>query len=109
MSDQESRLKTFLALHRPGDPVLLANVWDAFSAEAAEAAGARALATTSAGVAWARDKADGDQLTSEEVLGCLRSLVARTELPVTADVEQGYADDEEEVASFVVALATAGT
>ena len=55
-------MTTFRALHAPGQLLLLANAWDAGSARLIEARGAPAIATTSAGLAWSRGYADGDQL-----------------------------------------------
>ncbi|RQX53225.1 3-methyl-2-oxobutanoate hydroxymethyltransferase, partial [Micromonospora chalcea] len=62
MDDQQTRAQRFRALHRPGDPLILANAWDAVSARLVAAAGAHAIATTSAGVAWSRGAPDGDLL-----------------------------------------------
>ncbi|MYX44920.1 isocitrate lyase/phosphoenolpyruvate mutase family protein, partial [Streptomyces sp. SID89] len=65
------RARTFHALHVPGRPLVLANAWDAMSARLVEAAGAPAVATTSAGLAWALGVADGNALDREPALAAL--------------------------------------
>ena len=79
---------------------LLPNAWDAGSAVRLTNAGFRAIASTSAGAAWAGGKEDG-QLGLDEVLDHLRMLVSATPLPVNADFENGFADRPEDVAHNV--------
>jgi 2-methylisocitrate lyase-like PEP mutase family enzyme len=82
----------FRALHAPGaDPMLvLVNAWDAMSARLVEAAGAQALATTSAGVSWALGRPDGQGLSREQMLAGVRLIAGAVRIPVSADVESGY-------------------
>jgi 2-methylisocitrate lyase-like PEP mutase family enzyme len=61
------RAKAFASLHRLGDPLLLPNAWDVASAVAIAAAGAKAIATTSAGVAWSLGVPDGAELGAERL------------------------------------------
>ncbi|MEU4190867.1 isocitrate lyase/phosphoenolpyruvate mutase family protein [Kribbella sp. NPDC026611] len=84
-------------------PLVLPNAWDAGSAKAIEAAGATAIATTSAGVAWAAgvDDAGGLDLTSATT--ALREICAAVSVPVTADIEAGYGDVAATVASVIEA------
>ena len=98
----------FVALHQGPSPLLLANAWDAASARLWQEAGAKAIATTSAAVAWARGYADGGALPREVLLDSLRDVVRVTSVPVTADVEDGYGDDPESVASFIAEVAATG-
>ena len=85
---------------------LLPNAWDAGSAVRLARAGFRAIASTSAGAAWAAGKEDGE-LGLAEVLDHLRMLVSATPLPVNADFENGFADRPEDVAQNVsLALGT---
>jgi len=97
----------FHALHADG-LLLLANAWDAGSARLAQAAGARAIATSSAAVAWAHGWPDGDRLPVELLLQTTRAVVGATDLPVTVDIEGGYADDPARVGELVAALIEAG-
>jgi 2-methylisocitrate lyase-like PEP mutase family enzyme len=102
-----ARALAFAALHKPGDPLLLPNAWDAGSAVAIAAAGAAAIATTSAGVASALGRVDGARsggLDAETVAAVVGRIVAAVDVPVSADIEAGYAD----VARTAAAVAGAG-
>lgn len=95
----------FRALHQTGCFVL-PNPWDVGSAVRLAKMGFKALASTSAGAAWAMGGEDGD-LSRDEVLAHLRMLCAATDLPVNADFEAGFADDPEGVgANVALAIAT---
>jgi len=104
---QERRDLAFHALHEQGI-LMLANCWDGASARIADAAGSRALATSSAAVAWSHGYADGYKLPTELLLATVRNIVRATALPLTVDIEDGYADDPELVAQFVSRLIDAG-
>lgn len=93
----------FRSLHDKSAPLLLPNAWDAASARIAEAAGAQAIATTSAGVAWSLGAADGGYLDGARVADVVARIVAAVSVPVTADIENGYADVAETVAAVVAA------
>lgn len=82
----------FLALHHGPTPLLLANAWDAGSARLFASMGFLALATTSSGYAASLGRLDG-QLTRDETLVHAAELVQATELPVSADLENGFADE----------------
>jgi 2-methylisocitrate lyase-like PEP mutase family enzyme len=86
----------FRALHQSGCFVI-PNPWDGASALRMQKAGFSALASTSAGAAWALGKADGE-MTLDEVLHHLRFLCALVDVPVNADFEAGFAETSEEVA-----------
>jgi len=90
---------TFKALHESGCFVL-PNPWDAASARLLEGMGFKALATTSAGLAWSRARPDGG-LSRDDVLAHLSSMVESTNLPLNADYESGFADTLEELALSV--------
>ena len=92
-----ARRAAFRDLHREGCFVL-PNPWDLGSVRRLERAGFPALASTSAGAAWALGRGNGD-LSRDEVLDHLRALVAMTDLPVNADFEAGFADAPEAVAA----------
>ncbi|WP_405650108.1 isocitrate lyase/phosphoenolpyruvate mutase family protein [Streptomyces sp. NBC_00019] len=111
MTNQTSlrdRALAFHALHVQGRPLVLPNAWDTASARVVEDAGAAAVATTSAGLAWALGAADGDRVKRERVLGVVADMVAAVGVPVSADVESGYAEDPEGVATTVRAVLAAG-
>src|SRR5690606_3972881 len=98
----------FAALHDTDVPLLLPNAWDAASARLWQEAGATAVATSSAAVAWALGYADGGHLPREALLGSLRDIVRVVSVPVTVDVEDGYSDDPRAVAELMRAVASAG-
>jgi 2-methylisocitrate lyase-like PEP mutase family enzyme len=104
-----SRAEQFLLLHRPGRPLLLPNPWDAGSARLLASAGFAALATTSAGLAHSLGLPDGvNELGRELTLANARSIVQATVLPVSADLESGFADEPEGVADTIRLAASAG-
>ncbi|MFJ8079573.1 isocitrate lyase/phosphoenolpyruvate mutase family protein [Streptomyces sp. NPDC096205] len=98
----------FRALHVPGRPLVLPNAWDLASARLVEDAGAAAVATTSAGLAWALGTADGDRLERDRALGAVAGIAAAARVPVTADIESGYAADAAGVGDTVRAVIAAG-
>lgn len=83
-------------------------MWDVASARITERAGARAIATTSAGVAWSLGLADGNKLDRESAVSVIARIVEAVDLPVTADIEGGYSDWPEGIAATVVAVLEAG-
>ena len=98
----------FAALHVPGNPVVLYNVWDAGSARAVAAAGAKALATGSHPVADANGWPDGEQVPIEFALANAERVVRSVELPVSVDFEGGYAVDPAIGAANVARLKQTG-
>ncbi len=96
------------ALHRPGDPFVLMNAWDAGTARLLAALGAEAIGTTSAGFAFTRGLPDGARITRDEALAHAEALVAATPLPVSGDLENGYGEAPEEVAETIRLAAEAG-
>lgn len=100
---------TFHALHiDPDRPLLLANVWDVASARLVESAGASAVATTSAGVAWALGRPDGNALERADAIATIARIAAAVSVPVTVDLETGYAADAHGVERTVDAALDAG-
>ena len=87
------KVAEFRALHVPGDPLILVNIWDAGSAKAVAAAGAKAIATGSFGVAGAQGRSDGEDFPIEDLFENLTRILAVTDLPVTIDMEAGYGAD----------------
>ena len=102
-----SRAADFLALHRPGAPLLQPNAWDVGSARILESMGFRAVATTSSGFAASLGRPDGG-VSRDELLGHCRALSAAVDIPVAADGEDGFARDPEGVAETVRLCAGTG-
>lgn len=103
-----NKQETFAALHIPGQPLILMNVWDAGSAKAVAAAGAKAIATGSWSVAAAHGFADGEALPLDTVLATAGEIVAATDLTVSVDFERGYGADTNEVAASCAKLLETG-
>ena len=101
MSLQKDRARQFLALHVPGNPLILYNAWDAGSARVIAGAGAKAIATGSWSVAAAHGYDDGEKLPLPLALANLERIVAAVHLPVTLDFESGYGADPAALAANV--------
>ena len=98
----------FAALHVPGDPLVLFNIWDVGSALAVEKAGAQAIATGSASVAMANGFGDGENLPMEFALANAKRIADSVDLPVTVDFEGAYSNDPGEGAHNIAQLAATG-
>ncbi|MER7332406.1 MULTISPECIES: isocitrate lyase/phosphoenolpyruvate mutase family protein [unclassified Micromonospora] len=105
---QQHAARLLHSLHRPGSPLVLPNAWDAASARIVADCGAAAVATTSAGVSWSLGAPDGDKLDRERALAVVARVCAAVTVPVTADIESGYAADPAGVARTVTAVLAAG-
>jgi 2-methylisocitrate lyase-like PEP mutase family enzyme len=92
MTDQTTaqRATALLNLHRPGDPVILPTVWDAWSARLATDAGFAALTVGSHPLADSIGKPDGEGASFDEVLGRVAQITAAVDVPVSVDIESGY-------------------
>jgi 2-methylisocitrate lyase-like PEP mutase family enzyme len=105
----QSAAAAFRALHHGDEVLLLPNAWDAASAAIFRQLGARAIATTSAGLAWACGFADGDVLPREDLLAAVRRIRRVIgDLPLSIDVEGGYSDDPQAVAELIERLVDLG-
>ncbi len=98
----------FHALHAPGQLLLLANAWDAGSARLIESLGATAIATTSCGVAWAQGYPDGDKLPVDRMVAAVAAIARVVRVPLTADIEGGYADNRTRICEVVKMVIGAG-
>ena len=107
MTSQSEKAARFLELHRPGEPLLLPNPWDQGSARLLASLGFHALATTSSGFAATLGRLDGS-VSRDEALAHAAAVVAATELPVSADLENCFADDPAGVARTVALAVEAG-
>jgi 2-methylisocitrate lyase-like PEP mutase family enzyme len=104
---QAEKARRFLELHQPGRPLLLPNPWDRGSARLLAWLGFEALATTSSGFAATLGRLDGS-VTRSEAIGHAADIVGATELPVSADLENGFADDPDGVAETLRLALQAG-
>jgi len=106
--EQRMRAELFHQLHASPAPLMLPNAWDAGSARVIENAGAKAIATTSAGMAWALGYPDGEQLPVQELLAACRRICQVVTIPVSVDIERGYARDAQDTGGLVDALIQLG-
>src|SRR5436309_10308547 len=107
MTTQIERAEGFKALHEREGAFVIPNPWDIGSARLLAGLGFEALATTSAGFANSLGRLDG-QVTRDEVIEHCRSLSAATDLPVSADLENCFADDPTKVGETILLGARAG-
>ncbi len=105
---QAQQAERFRALHTGPRLLVLPNAWDAISARLIEEAGFPAIATSSAGVAWALGYADGERISRGEMLAVVRRIVLGVRIPVTADVEAGYGATPEAAAETARGVIAAG-
>src|SRR5262249_22983793 len=103
-----TKLDVFRRLHEGPEVLLLANCWDAGTARLTASLGARAVATSSAAVAWSHGYPDGNALPVARLLDTVRAIARVVEVPITVDVEGGYASDPDAVADTVTAVVEAG-
>ena len=94
MSDQvlQDRAQALLALHQPGNPVVLPTVWDAWSARLAVDAGFAALTVGSHPVADSVGKPDGEGMTFDDLLTRVKQITAAVDVPISVDIESGYGE-----------------
>src|SRR2546430_17111544 len=105
---QAQQAERFRALHTGPGLLVLPNAWDAISARLIEEAGFPAIATSSAGVAWALGYADGERISRGEMLAVVRRIASSVRVPVTADMEAGYGPTPEAVAETARGVIAAG-
>ena len=106
MVTQEQKARAFAALHE-GEPFVIPNPWDAGSARVLAALGFEALASTSSGFAFTLGRLDGGAAL-DEVCAHAAALDAATDLPVSVDLENGYAAAPADVADAIARIAAAG-
>ncbi len=107
MSHSADHARVFRDLHQNAI-LLLANAWDAGSAKLIEKQGAKAIATTSAGVAWSLGYPDGDSLPLAKLADAVANIARVLQIPLTTDMESGYSDDPAVVADNALRLIEAG-
>jgi 2-methylisocitrate lyase-like PEP mutase family enzyme len=107
MTTQQEQARNFLALHHGDAPLLMPNPWDAGSARILASLGFEALATTSSGFAATLGRIDG-AVTREEAIAHAAVIVAATDVPVSADLENGFAEQPDAVAETIDLAIDAG-
>lgn len=105
---QADKAKLFASLHVKGNPLRLYNAWDAGSARSIAAAGAPAIATSSWAVAEAQGYRDGEDLPMDVALQLIARMAQATDLPLTADFEGGYSDDDATLAANIARVIDLG-
>lgn len=106
---QHQKALAFQAMHRRQQPLILPNPWDAGSARILTSMGFEALATTSAGLAFSLGRRDAEgALSRQDILSNAKSIVEATHLPVSADLENGFGDAPEVVATTIRMAADIG-
>ena len=107
-AEQARQAEAFRARHRAGAPLLLCNAWDGMSARIFAAAGFEAVATSSGGVAWSLGYPDGETAPWPLVVGATERIVQAARVPVTVDLEEGYADSADRLAMNVCEIIATG-
>ncbi|TAM57271.1 MAG: isocitrate lyase/phosphoenolpyruvate mutase family protein [Chloroflexota bacterium] len=107
-AELRARADRLRALHRPGQPVILPNVWDAATARAVEAAGFAAVATSSSAVAATLGYEDGERAPAEEMFAAAARVTQAVQLPVTLDAEAGYGLPAGELVRRLLAVGAVG-
>ena len=102
------RGEDFRKLHAGPAPLMLPNAWDAGTARLIESLGAKAIATTSAGLAWSRGYPDGNALPNDQLIAAARGIARCIRVPLSIDIEAGYSDDERAVARLAVRILDVG-
>lgn len=106
--NQKEKAERLKALHDSRDLFVILNPWDAGSAKLLASLGVKALTTTSAGVAYSFGKADRGGVTRDEAIANAAAIVAAVDLPVAADLENGYGDRPEDAAETIRRAAEVG-
>ena len=105
---REEKAEKFKQLHHLDKPLVLPNIWDSLGALLLEDLGYPAIASASASVAFSRGYNDGEHIPFEELLVILERITSNVNLPVTADIESGYADNEKRLAENIRQLLQTG-
>ncbi|NOU70940.1 isocitrate lyase/phosphoenolpyruvate mutase family protein [Paenibacillus sp. LMG 31458] len=103
-----NRIQEFNALHESNEVLLLGNAWDLLSALSLEKAGFKAIGTTSWGVAKSLGYSDGEMIEFAIQQNVVKMIVDHVKIPVTADIESGYGEDDQTIVDNVLKLADLG-
>jgi len=106
--EQQNKAKQFYDLHHAKDLLVLPNIWDPLGAKLLEDIGYPAVATASASIAFSNGYDDGENIPFENVLTILKRIAASVNIPVTADIESGFANTDEELRERIHQLVETG-
>ncbi len=106
--NQQEKAKRFYDLHHCGKLLILPNIWDSLGAMLLEDMGYPAVATASASVAFANGYDDGENIPFNELLAILKRIAEKVNIPVTADIESGYAHNEQQLKQNIQQIIEAG-
>jgi 2-methylisocitrate lyase-like PEP mutase family enzyme len=105
---RQSDFSIFKQLHEQNEPLLLNNIWDPASAVIVQSNGAKALATSSAAMAWSLGYADGYQLPIKILISAVQRIQRVAKVPLSVDIENGYSEDVRQVAELAYELLKIG-
>lgn len=109
ITDKQRELaKKFMNMHYANKMFILANAWDAGSAYIFKKEGFQAIGTTSQGMALSYGYADGQNMLFEDVVYCVQSMTRRVDIPVTVDIERGFAENVDKVKANALRLLEVG-
>lgn len=108
MLTQQEKVNTFYELHHSGKLLILPNIWDSLGAMLLQDLGYPAVATASASVAFTNGYDDGEHIPFTELSGILRKITSGVNVPVTADIESGYADNDLQLKNNILQLLDIG-
>jgi len=105
---QSQKEKQFFQLHHLDAILVLPNIWDSLGARLLEDLGYKAVATASASIALANGYQDGENIPFDDVLSILKRIVKSVNIPVTADIESGYAKNNQQLKDNIKRLIDTG-
>lgn len=105
---QRAKAEAFRAMHDRSRILVLPNAWDAMSARIFEAAGFRAVATTSAGLAYSIGYPDGEAAPRDEIVAAIARIARSVRIPLSADIESGFSTDATSLKAMIKAVIEAG-
>src|SRR5688572_10530906 len=105
---QQEKANQFYRLHHSEKLLVLPNIWDCLGAKLLEDLGYPAVATASASIAFTNGYDDGENIPFEDLLSILKKIAGSTDLPVTADIESGYAEYESQLEKYIQQLLESG-
>jgi len=108
MATQKEKAALFHQLHHSGELLILPNIWDPLGALLLESLQYKAVATASASIAYSNGYYDGEKIPFAKVLTICKNIVNSVKLPVTADIESGYADNDKQLYENITKLLEAG-
>jgi len=108
MTEIQQKAERLLTLHHTGKLLILPNIWDVLGAKLLQQQGFEAIATASAAVAFSNGYNDGQEIDFDEVLTLVEKICISTPLPITVDLEKGYAETNDELSENIKKLISSG-